>query len=91
MGKAFREGRGFTQAKPASDMILNMLVDAVVRVVLEEVCRPQKSCHGTGWVAGEWNIVFYAGNVRISGRYSEWVQESLSVTVAMFYRVGLAK
>ena len=34
-------------------------------------------------------MVFYVNNGRIAGRDHEWVQDSLSVTVAMFRRMGL--
>ena len=65
-------------------MILNIVVDAVVQAVLEEVCSLQESQHGMGWEVGESNIVFYADDRRISGRDHEWVQDALIVTVAMF-------
>ena len=65
-------------------MVFNIMIDAAVRAVLEEVCRPQESCHGMGWGAGERNIILYAGYLRISGIYLEWVQESLSVMVPIF-------
>ena len=42
-----------------------------------------------GWVAGERNLFFYADDVRIAGRYHEWVQDALTVTVAMFRQIGL--
>ena len=65
-------------------MILNIVVDAVVQAVLEEVCSLQESQHGMGWEGGESNIVFYADDRRIAGRDYEWVQDALIVTVAMF-------
>ena len=56
--KAFRTGRGLTQGDPASPMIFNIVVDAVVRAVLDVVCGPQEALHGLGWAAGERNVVF---------------------------------
>ena len=37
LGTSFGTGRGVTQGYPASPMIFNILVDAVVRAVLDEV------------------------------------------------------
>ena len=34
-------------------MIFNIVVDVVVRVVLEQVCSPQESQHGMGLAVGE--------------------------------------
>ena len=41
-----------------------------------------------GWEAGEMNI-FNADYGMIARRYHEWVQDALTVTVAMFYFMGL--
>ena len=38
MGAAFGTERGVTQSDPASPMIFNIVVDAVVWAVLEELC-----------------------------------------------------
>ena len=38
MGKTFSTGRGVMQGDPASPMILNIVVNVMVRAVLEEVC-----------------------------------------------------
>ena len=38
---------------------------------------------------GERNLVFYADNGRIAGRYHIWVQDALTETVEMFRRVGI--
>ena len=40
---------------------------------------------------GERNLIFYADDGRIAGRYHMWVQDEMSVTVAMFCRMGLGK
>ena len=44
----FETRRSFIQGDPASPMILNIMVDAVVREVLEEVYGPQEASHGMG-------------------------------------------
>ena len=44
--KEFRKGRGLTQVDPASPMILNIVMDTVVRVIMDVVCRPQEAQHG---------------------------------------------
>ena len=65
------------------------MVDAVVRAVLEEVCSLQAAQHGMGWEAWAMNLVFYVDDGRIEGRDHEWVQDALTVMVAMFWRMGL--
>ena len=82
-------GWGVTQSDPESQIIFNTVVDALVHIVLAEVCGPQESHHGLEWVSGGRNLVFYADNGRIVGRDPYQVQDSLSVTVDMFRRVGL--
>ena len=58
LGGAFGTGRGVTQVNPASPMVLNIVVDPVVRAVVEEVCRPQEAQHGMGWAMGGRHLVF---------------------------------
>ena len=89
LGKLFGTGIGITQGDPTSPMIFNIMVDAVARAVLSEVYGPPELQHSLGWSAGERNLVFYADDVRIAGQYHIWVQDALTVTVAMFKRVGL--
>ena len=67
------------------------MVDAVVRTVLDVVYGHQESQHGLGWAAGERNTIVYADDGRIAGQDHEWVQDALSVTVAMFCKMGLKK
>ena len=50
-----------THGDPVSPTVFNILVNAVVRMVLLEVCGPQESHNRIGWVSGENNIVFYEG------------------------------
>ena len=39
-------------------MIFNIMVDVVVRAVLDVVCGHQEAQHGLGLAAGERNIIF---------------------------------
>ena len=89
LGKAFITGRGVTQGDPASPMIFNIVVDAVVRAVVVVVCGPQESHHGMGWVVEERNLVFCTDYGRIAGRDHIWLQDALMVKVEMFSRVDL--
>ena len=63
----------------------------MVRAVLDEVCGTQEAQHGSGWAAGERNVIFYADDGRIAGRYHKWVHDALSAIVAIFCRMGLKK
>ena len=89
LGTVFWALIGVTQSNPASLMIFNIVVDAVVQAVLGVVYIPQESKHGIGWVAGKRNLVFYVDYDRIAWRDHEWVQDALTVIVAMFRRIGL--
>ena len=73
-----------TQGDPASPIIFNIVVDAMVWAVLEEVCIPQEAHHGMRWEAGESNVVFYVDDRKIAGRDHEWVQDAVTVMIAMF-------
>ena len=37
-----------------------------------------------GWAAGEHNLIFYVDDRRIGGRDHIWVQDALTVSVAIF-------
>ena len=65
-GRPFRMERGVTQGDPISPTIFNIVVGAVIRAILLEVCGPQEAHHGFFWAAGEHNIVFYADDGRIA-------------------------
>ena len=52
---------------------------------------PQKSKHGLVWEGGERNVIFYADNGRIVGRYHKWFQDVLSVVVEIFWRMALER
>ena len=51
---------------------------------MEVVYGPQEAQYGMGWGAGECNLIFYADDGRICGRYRIWLQYALMVLVAMF-------
>ena len=89
LGTAFGTGRGVTQGYPALPMIFNIMVDAEMREAFEVVYGPQEAQHRMGWPAGESNLVLYADYGRIAGRDHISVQDALTVTVAMYRRVGL--
>ena len=80
--------RGDT-GRPGTPTLFNIIVDAVVRATLQDICRPQEAQHGFGWSAGEHNICFYVDDGQIAGRYPIWVQAALTTMVRMFERVGL--
>ena len=48
-------------------MILNIVVDAVVRSLLAEVCGQQEAQHGLVWAAIEQNMVLYTDGGRVVG------------------------
>ena len=70
-------------------MIINIVVDVVVRAVLEVVCGPHEARHSMVWASGERNLVFYADDRRVAGRYHIWVQDAMMVTVAVFRIVDI--
>ena len=67
-GRSSRTYIGVTQRYPVSPIVSDVLVDAVVRAVLPEVCGLQILHHGFGWVAREHSIVLYLYNGCIVGR-----------------------
>ena len=85
-GRHFSTGRGVNQGEPISLTLINIIVYAVVRETLQEICEPQEDQHGFGWLAGEHNICFYADNGQIAGRDMIWVQTALTTMVRIFER-----
>ena len=71
-------------------MIFDIVMDVVVRAVIDVICGPQEAQHGLGWAAGEWDLIFYANDGRISGQYHKGVQDAL-FPVTMFCRMRLEK
>ena len=88
-GGGFRMGGRLTQGDPTPPMIFNIMVDAVVRAVLDGSCRPQEAQHSFGWAAGDRNVIFYADDGRIAGWDHGWVQDALLATVVMFHKMVL--
>ena len=68
LGKAFEIGRGITQDKPTSPIVSNIILDGLVRSVLDVVCSPQHAQHGMVWSTGRRNLVFYDDDGMIAGR-----------------------
>ena len=85
----FSTGIGLTQGDLVSPTLFNIIVYALVRATLQEICGHQETHHGFGWLAGEHNICFYTDNGRIAGRYPIWAQAALKTMVRMFERVNL--
>ena len=73
-----------TQGDSVSPIFFNVVMDAVVRSVLLEVCGLQEAQHELGWETGEHNIVFYGEYSCIAGHKTIWVQKNLTVVVIMF-------
>ena len=65
--KDFWTGRGVTQGNPASPMIFNIVMDAVVWAVLDVVCQHQDAQHVLVWAAGERNVIFMLEMARYRG------------------------
>ena len=89
--RPFIMGRWVTQGDPVSPTLFNIIVNAVVRATLQEICGTQEYQHGFGCSAGEHNICFYSDDGRIAGWDPIWVQAVLTTMVRMFDRVGLQK
>ena len=85
----FETGRVVIQGDPASPILFNIVVDALVQAVLDVVFGPQEAQHGMNWASRERNRLFYADDVRISGQDHDWVQDVFTVSVAIFRRMCL--
>ena len=91
LGKDLRTGRGLIQGDPASPMIFNIVMGAVVQSVHDVVCISQEGKHGLVRAAGERNLIFYANNGRIVGWDHKWVQDALLATVGIFRKMNWEK
>ena len=87
-GRPFNMERGVTQGDLVSQ-IFNIVVNAVVREFLLEVCGPQEAHHGFRWAAGEHNTRFYVDDGRIAGYNPIWSQKALTAMLRIFEKVGL--
>ena len=52
-GRPFKTGRLLKQGYPVSPAVFNIVVEAVVRELLLEVCGPQEAQNGIRWATGE--------------------------------------
>ena len=52
LGQTFGTEHGVTQGNPESPMLFNIVVDAVIWVVLADVCGPQEEHHRMGRSGG---------------------------------------
>ena len=86
-GPAFPSSRGEIQGAPGACTRFNILIDNVVRNWLQAtVPGPADSASMT--VARRLSM-FYADDGIIGSRDSRWLQDSLTVLVSMFRRIGL--
>jgi hypothetical protein len=88
-GAVFSAGRGVTQGGPLSPRIFNVVVDAVVREWLRQSLGEEAARHGLGDLVKTKMVAFYADDGVLSARCPEWLQESFSILVGLFERVGL--
>ena len=78
-----------TRRHPVPPTLFNIILDAVVRATLQEICGSQEAQHSFEWSAGDNNKFFYADDGRIEGQYPIWVQAAMTKMVRMFERFVL--
>jgi hypothetical protein len=83
--------RGVSQGDPVSPTIFNIVVDAVVRYWLSQVCGADAALAGLGYEVKNQCVLFYADDGLLVGRKKEWVQDAFDVLIGLFERVGLRK
>ena len=83
-GRKIGMERGVKQGDPLVPKISNIVVDALVRVVLLEVCRSEEAYQGLSWATGEHNIIFYVDDGRIVGAQYHLSPENLAAVIRMF-------
>ena len=64
----FNMGRGGNQGYPVYPTVCKIVINAVIRTLIIEVCGPQEAQHMMGWEVGKHAIVFYTDDGRIKGR-----------------------
>ena len=64
---------GVTQGDLVPSTVFDIVMHAVVREVLMDVCGPQEAHHGLGWAEGYQSIVLYLDDGCISGYNPIWV------------------
>ena len=65
--RPFNMGRRGTQGDPISTTVFRILVNAVIRAVMIEVCIQHEANHGIGWEATKHNIAIYTYDGHIVG------------------------
>ncbi|KAL3769483.1 hypothetical protein ACHAWU_008892 [Discostella pseudostelligera] len=88
-GSVFSAGRGVTQGGPFSPCIFNVVVDAVVREWLRQTLGVEVARQGLGDLARTILVAFYADDGVLLARCPEWLQNSFTILVGLFERVGL--
>ena len=81
-GTTFKSHRGVTQGDIISPTIFNIMIDAVVRVLEQEIKKREKSIVTT-------SQIFYADDGYIAGVDECRVQETMNDAVLLFERLGL--
>jgi hypothetical protein len=90
MGTLSRQpGVSLRGADPVSPTIFNIVVDAVVRQWLSQVCSNAVVMDGLDYEVGEKCVLFYADHGLVGAMDKDWVQESFDTLINLFERVGL--
>jgi hypothetical protein len=66
-----------------------VVIDAVVREWLCQLLGKEAERHGLGDLVKTKRVAFYADDGVLSARCPEWLQESFTILVGLFERVGL--
>ena len=87
----FKTRKWVTQGYPIYPNILNVVVNAVIRVMLWEDCRHQEALHSMVWLTEEYGIILYEYFFHITGINLIWLQGSLKTIMPMSDQVVLYK
>ena len=90
-GRPFITWIGVTQGDPVSPTLFIIIVYALFRATLQDICGTQDNQQGFRWLAGEHKICFYEDDRQIAGRDQIWVEAALTAIVRILERVGLYK